>query len=35
MNHYTFENLYIGQRKEFSVTVTGDMLLEFRIGTMG
>ena len=33
MNHYTFEQLYLGQREEFSVTVTEDMLSAFRAVT--
>lgn len=33
MNHYTFEELYVGQREEFSVTVTEDMLSAFRAVT--
>ena len=30
MNHYTFEQLYVGQSEEFSITITEDMLTAFR-----
>ncbi len=33
MNHYTFNDLYVGQREEFSVTVTENMLSSFRAVT--
>lgn len=30
MNHYRFEDIYIGLKEEFQVTVTADMLAQFQ-----
>ena len=30
MNHYRFEDIYVGLEEEFQVTVTADMFAQFR-----